>query len=207
MQITIFGASGHVGKLVVAEALARGYTVVAFVHSQSPFTPSAQLRIQQGDIYTSADIARAIQGSDAVVSCLGSWHTRGKDVLSSFTTNLLSLGAVVEHTRVITLTGVGVQQNPSKAYRAALRLLPYAPIVGKVFADADKHVQLLVQSKLAWTTICSPVMSNGSNETYVLRKRQGLPLPRIARKAVARALLDQVAATDHLREAVSIHRR
>ncbi|HSX43502.1 MAG TPA: NAD(P)H-binding protein [Candidatus Saccharimonadales bacterium] len=207
MQITVFGASGKVGRLIVAQGLRRGYTIVAFVHAQSPFEPSAQLIIRKGDVYNARDVAEAIRGSQAVVSCLGSWHTRGKDVLSRFVVSIVPAMREQNIARIVTLTGVGVQQKPSWLYRAAMRSLPLVPVAGKVFADADRHVQLLVRSGLQWTTICSPVMNAGNKAGYVLRHHQGLPLPRVTRTAVAAAMLDQLTATDHIAEAVSVHHR
>jgi len=205
MQITVFGASGHVGRLVVEQALERGFTVVVFVHTHSPFQPSDRLIIRKGDIHDAHDVSGAIRGSQAVVSCLGSWHTRGKDVLSSFTANVVPAMRTQKVDRIVTLTGVGVQQNPGVLYQRAMRLLPYVPVMGKVFADADKHVQMLVASGLRWTTLCSPIMNYGGSDAYVLRRRQGLALPPIARRAVAAAILDQVTATDYIGQAVSVH--
>src|SRR4051812_42365964 len=83
MQVTVFGASGKVGRLVVAEALQRGYSVKAFVHSRNPFEDSPKLKVVKGDVYDSDDVAKALRGSDAVISCLGSWGSKRRDVLSS----------------------------------------------------------------------------------------------------------------------------
>ena len=78
MQITIFGANGKVGSLVVEMALQKGLHVVAFSHGKSLFTPSDNLRIVQGDVYNAADVSSALSGSDVVVSTLGSWGTPKK---------------------------------------------------------------------------------------------------------------------------------
>lgn len=192
---------------MVAEALRRNYTVVAFVHSHNPFEPHARLQVQKGDVYNGRDVAAALQGSEAVVSCLGSWGTPGKDVLTRFVTAVVL--AMREHNivRIVTLTGVGVQQRRPLWYRVSLKLLPALPTLGKVFLDADQHVQLLQASGLDWTTLCSPVMRSGDNARYVLRTRQGLALPFVTRRAVATAMLDQIGDTCYRGQAVSIHHR
>jgi putative NADH-flavin reductase len=205
MQVTVFGAAGKVGSLVVAEALRRGYTVVAFVHNHNSFTPSDRLIIRKGDVYNPVDVAEAIRGSDVVVSCLSSWHARDGNVLSRFVGDVVPAMREQNIGRIVTLTGVGLQKDRPTWYRFALRLLPLVPVAGKVFLDADRHVQLLQASELDWTTICSPVMSNGGSVEYRLKLGQGLPLPTIPRHAVAAALVDQLAATDFVRQTPSIH--
>ncbi len=51
MQITIFGASGKIGRIVVSILLAKGYSVVAFAYSNPKFEPTQNLTIVQGDVH------------------------------------------------------------------------------------------------------------------------------------------------------------
>jgi putative NADH-flavin reductase len=207
MQITVFGASGKVGRLVAAEALQRGLTVVAFVHSHPLPIEDARLITRTGDIYRAADVAEALRGSDAVVSCLGSWGTKRKDVLSSFVANVAPAMRAQNIPRIVTLTGVGVERDRPGWYRLAMRLMPLLPVAGKVFADADRHVQLLKTSGLRWATVCSPVMSNRGNAGYVLKARQRLTLLTISRQAVANAVVDQITTDDFTGQTPAIYRR
>jgi putative NADH-flavin reductase len=205
MQITVFGASGKVGSLVVAEALRRGYRVVAFVHSHNLFSESANLIVQRGDIYNAQDVSKAIRGSEVVISCLGSWGLKRKDVLTQFVQKVVPAMEVQKITRIVTLTGAGVRVHPSKLLTRMLRLTQWLPI-GKIFADGQTHVQLLSQSHLGWTTICSPVMNNWGNAAYHLGTKLGFPLTTVSRSSVAAALLDQVERGEGLRQALVIHR-
>lgn len=206
MQITVFGASGKVGTLVVEQALKRGYTVVAFVHRRNPFSPTMQLMVRKGDIHNDADVIAALRGSDAVVSCLGSWGTRQRDILSCAMRAIIPVMTERGVARIVTLTGVGVQVNPTALHKQALRLLAPTP-AGKVFADAETHVRMLARSGLDWTTICSPVMNNSGGPEYRLSRKAGLAAGTVSRISVATALLDQITATDYLRQAPTIHRK
>jgi putative NADH-flavin reductase len=206
MQITVFGAAGKVGSRVVAEALEHGHTVVASVHSHDPFGLSDRLIIRKGDIYNAADVAEAIKGSDAVISCLSSWGTKGRDVLSSFVRNVTPAMERQQITRLVTLTGIGVQKRPGKAHRTLLAAMGWLP-VGKVFADAERHVHLLDSSSLDWTAVCSPVMNNLGGAGYSLSLRTGNPLATINRKSVAAALLDQIESDEYVRQTPVIHRQ
>jgi uncharacterized protein len=206
MQITVFGAAGKVGSLVVEAALERGYTVVAFVHNHNSFSPNERLIIRKGDVYNATDVAAALAGSDVVISCLGSWGTKGRDVLSRFVANVLPAIEQYKITRLVTLTGIGVQKHPGALHRTALRAMSWLPF-GKVFADAERHVHLLDSSAVQWTAVCSPVMNNFGGVGYRLSNSLGNPLRTINRRAVAAALLDQIEQRNFVHEAPGIFRR
>ena len=73
MKIIVFGATGGVGKRVVEQAVENGFEVTAFVRTPSKLEVSHEnLSVVKGDAYNPAEVAAAIAGHDAVVSCLGS---------------------------------------------------------------------------------------------------------------------------------------
>ncbi len=73
MKIIVFGATGGVGRLVVKQALEEGFDVTAFVRTPDKLKATGdRLTIVQGDAFHVEQVAAAIAGHDAVVSCLGS---------------------------------------------------------------------------------------------------------------------------------------
>lgn len=73
MKIIVFGATGGVGKRVVEQAVENGFEVTAFVRTPSKLEVSHEnLSVVKGDASNPAEVAAAIAGHDAVVSCLGS---------------------------------------------------------------------------------------------------------------------------------------
>ena len=81
-RVTVFGATGRTGMLVVGLALKAGYDVCAFVRIDGKGVPPAllamgkefgedKLQIVVGDVTNASDLDRAIETSDAVVSCMG----------------------------------------------------------------------------------------------------------------------------------------
>jgi len=209
MQITVFGATGRVGSLVVEEALRRGYTVVAFAHGKDMFSPSGKLIVVQGDIYNAREVASALRGSEAVISCLGSWGTPKRNVLTVATEALIP--AMREHniTRIVTVTGSGAQSpltKPSALHKLFMNVIAPLP-AGKVFKDGEKHMKLLHNSGLEWTTLRSPVMTNGGQKGYYLNLHGGGPLETIRREAVAGALLDQLDDDEYVGQAPILHRK
>lgn len=73
MKIIVFGATGGVGRSVVEQALEQGYEVTAFVRTPDKLKVTGdKLTVVQGDAFHVEQVAAAIAGHDAVVSCLGS---------------------------------------------------------------------------------------------------------------------------------------
>ena len=66
MRVTIFGAGGRTGRLLVSRALDRGDAVTAVLRRPQEVDPRADLRVVPD--FTDTDALRAaIEGSDAVL--------------------------------------------------------------------------------------------------------------------------------------------
>jgi len=213
MQVTVFGASGKVGRLVVAELLKRGHTVTAFVHRSNPFERAPRLNVMRGDTGKADDVLKALQGSDAVISCLGSWGRPPYDVLTKAMDQIVPTMEAHGIKRFITLTGHGANPPytvPSFGHKLVMKLLSPLP-AGKVFHDGEQHMKLLADSSLEWTTLRSPVMkgqgpapdgAGQGTDSYILTERAGLALiALIPRQAVAAALVDQLDSTEYFHHA------
>jgi putative NADH-flavin reductase len=79
MRITVFGANGKIGRLVVEQLLANGHHVTAFVRDPAKLRPFAgeRLTIIQGGLSDESRIEAAVAGADAVISALGPSLRRG----------------------------------------------------------------------------------------------------------------------------------
>lgn len=208
MLIVIFGAAGRVGRLVVAEALARGHSVRAFVHQNHDLPEDPQLTIVQGDVHKAADVLSAIHGCQAVVSTLGSWGTPDKDVVSSAMRHIIPAMEQAGMERIISLTGAEAWDDTDRptllrrCSRWGAKLIAH-----RILADGEEHIRLLRASRLDWTVLRSPVMTNSARIFYMLSLRPLKPWQTIPRKAVAKALLDQLDGPAYSKAAPFIHRR
>jgi len=71
MKIVVFGATGNVGRRVVAEALRRGHDVVGVVRDPSAVpSPDPRVALVRGDATDAGSIASVARGADAVVSAI-----------------------------------------------------------------------------------------------------------------------------------------
>ena len=208
MQITVFGASGKVGSLVVEEALRRGYTVAAFVHSHDPFSASGKLIVVKGDVYNADDVSNALKGSDAVISCLGSWGTPKKNVLSSAMKTVIPAMREQKIKRIVTLTGEGAiapGQKPNFFEALIIKLISPFP-AGEVFQDAIDHMNQLAASNLDWTVVRSPVMNKWGRNRYRLATKPGVPWGTINRLSVVNAVMDQLENEEYIRKSPYLRR-
>ena len=71
MKIIVFGATGGVGQHFVEMAVKAGHTVTAFVRTPEKLK-TKDVAIIQGDAFNADQVADAVLGHDAVISCLGS---------------------------------------------------------------------------------------------------------------------------------------
>lgn len=73
MNVTVFGATGAIGSLTVAELLDAGHTVTAYARNPDkiPASWADQVQVIIGEMSDAEAIDSAIAGADAVVSALG----------------------------------------------------------------------------------------------------------------------------------------
>jgi putative NADH-flavin reductase len=208
MQVTVLGASGKVGRLVVAEALGRGHQVTAVVHRHNPFWNMPGVRVITGDVHDAAIVTASLQGSQAVLSALGSWNSASKDIVTAGISHTIPAMHRLGISRIITLTGEGADAPGDR--RPLSRRLTHAAarlVAGKILRDGETQIALLAASQLDWTVLRSPIMTNGHDRLYRLSLRPAPPWQTIPRRAVAKAMLDQLDGPGYLGAAPFIYRQ
>jgi putative NADH-flavin reductase len=196
MNVTIFGATGNVGRLLVEYALADGHSVTAFVHNHHNFTEGSSLQIIKGDAASPDDVAAAITNSDAVISALSSWGTKDKNTLSSAMKAIIPVLQDTPTRRIISLTGADARvDSDASGMTHKISHFILGVVAGKVLRDGEQHIQLLQESGLDWTVIRSPIMTNSPSEVYSLSDQRPLPWQTVSRRAVARAMINELASS------------
>ena len=72
MRVTVFGASGAIGRLVVQQLLDDGHNVTALVRAPGKLALThADLTVVAGQLSDRDAVERAVSGVDAVISALG----------------------------------------------------------------------------------------------------------------------------------------
>ncbi|MEI8187562.1 MAG: NAD(P)H-binding protein [Candidatus Saccharibacteria bacterium] len=207
MTITVLGASGKIGQLLVKELLSKNYKLKVFVHLSNPFAESKNLKIIKGDINIATDIDRAIMGSDLVISTLGSWGTKSKDILTSAMENIIPSMMNQKVQRIISLTGADARMDKDKETMiSSISHIIFSILAGKILVDGERHIKLLEGSNLDWTVIRSPRMTNSSAENgYKLNKIYPMPWESIPRQCVVNAIISQIEDRSFISESPFIH--
>lgn len=207
MVITVFGASGRVGRLVTAEALARGYSVKGFVHSHNNLDNHPNLAVISGDIHDSHAVTTAVQGSQAVICSLGSWGAASKDIVSTGTRHIIPAMQSCGVERIVSLTGADAFEAGERPTMLRRFSHSFARLIaGKILTDGEEHIRLLESSELDWTVLRAPVMTNGDSIFYKLSLKPLSHWHTIPRKAVAKAMVDQIDGSSYSKAAPFLHR-
>jgi uncharacterized protein len=159
MQVTIFGATGKVGKQLITHALARGWKVVAFGRNIDEWIDkdlnNKNFKAVKGYIFDARNVRKALKGSDAVLSALGG-AVDGKDKSRSL--GMKNIVAQMEKQgpkRIVALGGLGVLD----ARDGSGPLFEQEDYPKEYVAVGFEHYQaygFLKESSLDWTFVCSP---------------------------------------------------
>jgi putative NADH-flavin reductase len=207
VKVIVFGASGNVGRLVVDELDKRGYHITAVVFKEDNMEFPGGVRVLQLDVHDELLVREALKGHDLVMSALGSWGTKTKDILSAGMGNIIPAMKHWNIKRIISLTGADarfVEDQPPLTSRLARPLLKL--IAPKILADGEAHLRLLEESHLQWTVIRSPIMKNGKPTAHKLNNHGCHPWESITRLTVVQVMVDEIENDQHIRQAPILHR-
>ena len=112
MTITIFGATGMVGKQLVQQALFKGYTVKAFGRNVFAELPMEEdnLQLIKGALFDEGDVRNALKESNAVLSCLGGDFGGDDKTRSLGMKNIVAQMEKMDVNRIVAVGGLGLLQ-------------------------------------------------------------------------------------------------
>ena len=194
-KILVLGATGGTGRLVVKQALARGFEVRALVRSPAKAAGLEGADIVIGDARDEAALRKALEGRDAVVSSLGTPVSpfREVTVLSSATKALVSAMKAAEVSRLVCITGMGAGDSAGHGGFVFDRLI-FPALLRKVYADKDRQEAIVRGSGLDWVLVRPAVLNDKAptHQVRALTDLSGFHGGTIARADVANFALDQV---------------
>ncbi len=158
MQLTIFGATGMVGKHIVRHAMASGNYVKAFGRNVESLIDedlrNENFKAIKGYVFDENDVFDAIKGSDAVLSTLGGSFDGTDKTRSLGIKNIIIQMEKAGVQRIVALGGMGILNADDNT------LLIDKPSYPKEYLPVGKeHLQAylyLKNSNLDWTIVGSP---------------------------------------------------
>ena len=206
MNLLVFGASGHTGREVVREALARGHRVSAFVRNPAKLdSVDAAVRRIHGNVADAAAVANAVAGHDAIVSTLGVGTPLKHDpAVVAGIGHILAAMNTAGVRRLIYMSFIGVRESRA-AVGFVLRFIAPLPLRHEI-ADHEEKEALIKASATDWTIVRPPTLTKGPRGAY--RAGEDLttwaPVPMLSRANVAHFIVNELEQPQYRRKSVRL---
>jgi putative NADH-flavin reductase len=202
----VAGATGQVGRRIVARALEAGFAVRAFVRDPAGLAlQHPRLSLARGNVTDAAAVDQAIAGVDVVFSALGARPGDPATIRADGVRQILAAMRTHGVQRVLAIGGAGILQETAERMR---RDNPdYPSFLVTVSNDHLQVFRLLEQSDTNWTLVCPPTIvnaeGNGSYRTQADYAPEGA-MPEINAGDLAAFLVDEATACRFVRHRVGI---
>lgn len=208
-KIAVVAANGKAGKLIVTEAVERGFDVTAFARSENDTVAE---KFAQADIMDLT--AKDLTGFDAVVDAFGAWT---EDVLDQHTATSQHLCDALSGTgtRLLVVGGAGsLFVNPEHTVKVADG--PDFPEMFKPLATAQgaELDELRKRDDVKWTFVSPAADFQADGErtgAYILAgeeltlNERGESIISYADYAIA--IVDEIESGDHVQQRISVVRK
>ncbi|QKW08571.1 NAD(P)H-binding protein [Streptomyces sp. NA04227] len=210
MRLTVFGATGGVGREIVRQALTAGHKVTAVVRDPSKLASGTpRLELVRADLSDPEALRPAVAGSDAVLSGLGARSRRDASagVVTRLTRSVLAAMEAEGRGRLLVVSAVPVGEAPAgQPLQDRLALKVIRSVLRATYADLARMEAELASSAADWTCVRPPrLLDSPLSGSY--RKVVGANPPSartIGRADVAHAMLALIDDTTTLRKPVGV---
>lgn len=201
-NLLILGGSGAIGSLVIENAIERGHKVTVIVRNRASVEHHKSIKIIEGNVLEDTILAQAIEGQDAVISCLGIKRKNGenpwsplispKNFAEQATRKVLQQMEEFKVQRFIAISSAGAGDS-KKSVSFAMNSLIQLSNVKLSIADLGNMEQVMQHSQLD-TLAIRPVGLTDSQQTESIGIVDKFNMSStISRTSVALWLIDAVA--------------
>ncbi|MGY5049620.1 NAD(P)-dependent oxidoreductase [Streptomyces sp. 900105755] len=207
MNLTVFGATGGIGREIVRQALASGHRVTAVVRDPARLTVTGTgLEVVRADLTDPEVIRPAVTGRNAVLSGLGPRGRGDAGVAARLTRTVLAAmeAEAVRRLLVVSAAPVGPEPDDGLLDRTMRGLV--ATVLKPVYDDLREMEAELSRSGTDWTSVRPPRLQDkpltGTYRTVV----SGFPHKGrfIARADVAHAMLAMIEDAGTVKQGVGV---
>ncbi|MGW3442922.1 NAD(P)-dependent oxidoreductase [Streptomyces sp. NPDC001076] len=207
MNLTVFGATGGIGREIVRQALASGHRVTAVVRDPARLTVTGSgLEVVRADLTDPEVIRPALTGRNAVLSGLGPRGRGDAGVAARLTRTVLAAmdAEAVRRLLVVSAAPVGPEPDDGLLDRTMRGLV--STVLKPVYDDLREMEAELARSGTDWTSVRPPRLQDkpltGTYRTVV----GGFPRKGrfIARADVAHAMLAMIEDAGTVKQGVGV---
>lgn len=154
LKLTIFGPTGGTGRQLVEQALAAGHKVIAVAREpRSIITTDPNLLVVEGNVLEHGPLWAGMEGSDAVLSALGTHAMKEPtNIYSQGTAAILAAMSTVGIERLIAISAIPLVPKEHKSW---LEHTLVHPVLNRFFGggyqDMRRMEAMLEASSIKWT--------------------------------------------------------
>ncbi|MBM3259776.1 MAG: NAD(P)H-binding protein [Candidatus Sericytochromatia bacterium] len=159
MRLLLLGATGGVGRHLASQAVARGHSGTVLLRPTSSTPEPEGWRIVRGPLDDPEVLDAAMQGADAVLSCIGmqrrnpanpwSRSLSPADLTSSTASHIVSAMQRRGARRIIAVSAAGVGDSQG-GLNALVRFFLAATMIGAAYRDLARMEEVYAASGLDW---------------------------------------------------------
>lgn len=205
MKVALFGATGQLGRRLLADLLDQGHEPIVLVRDPSKLTVALpDENVLEGDCRDMRAVGKALHGCQAVISALGM-----ADISVPATDLSDCLRAIVHQMplarirRLVAIGGAGVLPHP---VGGLLKDHDWPDYLKNVSAEHERQWQILRSANLDWTLVCPAFFHDDEPEATVRVKAEADPggSDMVTIENLADFVTDEVTACRFVRQRVGI---
>lgn len=210
MKLTVFGATGGIGREMVRQALDAGHTVTAVVRDSSRLAvvhPALEVVVVPG-LTDPEPLTPGLVGSDAALSGVGPRSRKDTTVASTSTRAILRAMEAAGVPRFTAVSAVPVGPIPDEDSFVNRRILypMIKSLFREIYADLARMEDEIRRSGTEWTIVRPPRLTDKPH-TGTYRTAIGANVPRgnfISRADVAHAMLASLDDPATVNQAIGV---
>ncbi|MFF7545743.1 NAD(P)-dependent oxidoreductase [Streptomyces canus] len=208
MKLTVFGATGGIGRELVRQGLEAGHEVTAVVRDPARLTVTgARLEVVRADLADPEVLRPAVAGRDAVLSGLGPRARKDAGIATRLTRVVLAAMEAEQVRRVLAVSAgpVGPAPVDEGVVDRWMRGLVSA-VLKDVYADLSEMEAELAASGTDWTVVRPPRLQDKPVTGVYRVVTGGFPARGrfISRADVAHAMLGMVGDAGVVKQGVGV---
>ncbi|MEU7424433.1 NAD(P)-dependent oxidoreductase [Streptomyces sp. NPDC048362] len=208
MNLTVFGATGGIGRELVRQALDAGHRVTAVVRDPARLQVTGDtLEVFTTDLSDPGRLRAAVSGRAAVLSGLGPRSRKDAGIATRLTGTVLRAMEAEDVRRLLVVSAgpVGPAPEGESALDRGMRGVVSA-VLKDVYADLREMEAELARSGTDWTSVRPPRLQNKPLTGHYRTVVGGFPRNGrfIARADVAHAMLSMITDETTVRRGVGV---
>jgi putative NADH-flavin reductase len=202
VRVTIFGATGRVGRHVVTAAREAGHELTVLSRS-AELAGRDGVTVLQADIGDLEAVRGAVAGHEAVISAVGPRSNTREDELALETAmrNVTRAMAEAGVRRLVVLSGAAVTVPGDRKPVIDTVASRFVRLMARhVVGAKQREFQVIAATDLDWTALRPAIVTDGEARGYRL-SLQLRPGARTTRADVGQAMVDQLTDSAFVRQA------